>query len=397
MDIGIEIGKGLGRFFLHPLTYGFLIIAFSIGLYRVKKERESFHIRVYNVFDDVKLAITGGLVGGILISLVTIALGLTIPLSMIALIGIVYVILSLTFQVQWISPAYAISFALLAALLLPKASFEHEWFQSLDDTSFPVVLMVLVLLLFLEAWLLLKKGPEQTSPTLLKSSRGKTIGAHELKRLWLVPVVLFVPVSDGIGPFPFWPLFTIGDMSLSPIVVPFGIGVHQWIKTTLPKEALLERGRHIAIFASVIMVLTVISLFVPFFVWVTIIVTIVGREAINLYHKVKDKGAVSYFTSRKDGLVIVGILPGSAAEKMGLEIGEMIVKVNGEKVRNEQQFYKALQINQAFCKLEVLDLQGEIRLVNGAIYDDEHHELGVLLITEEPSEMEVEQVGVVDS
>lgn len=397
MDMIVEIERGIGRFFLHPLTYGFLLIAFTIGLSRVKRERASFHYRIYDVVDDVKLAITGGLIGGLFLSLVTILLGMTIPLSMIVLIGVVYLALCFTFQVQWISPAYAIGLAIILALVLPEDAFQLAIFDAILHTSFPVVLVLLTLLLFLEAWLLTVKGANQTSPVLMKSERGKKVGAHELRRLWLVPVVLFLPVQEGIPTFPYWPVFHIGEVELSPIIVPFGIGVYQFMKGTLPADALQQTGRQVGIFAGMIMVLTLLSFYFPIFVWITIIVAIIGREALNVYHRLKDKEAAPYFSSRKNGLVIVGIIPDSAAEKMGLAIGEVIVKVNGDKVRTENEFYGALQKNNAFCKLEVLDLQGELRLVNGAIYDDEHYELGVLLITEEVEQMEVESNGVIHS
>ncbi len=43
-------------------------------------------------------------------------------------------------------------------------------------------------------------------------------------------------------------------------------------------------------------------------------------------------------------------------------------------------FYKALQKNRAYCKLEVFDVNGEIRFVQGALFEGDHHELGILTI-----------------
>ena len=63
---------------------------------------------------------------------------------------------------------------------------------------------------------------------------------------------------------------------------------------------------------------------------------------------------------------------------MGLQIGDVIRTVNGVQVQTTQQYYEALQLNRAYCKLEVIDDQGENRLVNRALYEGEHHELGVI-------------------
>ena len=68
----------------------------------------------------------------------------------------------------------------------------------------------------------------------------------------------------------------------------------------------------------------------------------------------------------------------SICDKMGLQIGDVIRTVNGVQVQTTQQYYEALQLNRAYCKLEVIDDQGENRLVNRALYEGEHHELGVI-------------------
>ena len=74
----------------------------------------------------------------------------------------------------------------------------------------------------------------------------------------------------------------------------------------------------------------------------------------------------------------MGVIPESAAEKMGLKVGEFITKVNGEMATNEESFYEALQKNAAHCKLEVLDHNDQIRLLQRALYEEDHHELGIL-------------------
>ena len=78
----------------------------------------------------------------------------------------------------------------------------------------------------------------------------------------------------------------------------------------------------------------------------------------------------------------MGIIPYSPAEKMGLEVGEIITKVNGMGVNTEREFYEALQRNRAHCKLEVLDNQNQIRFVQRALFEGEHYELGILFAEE---------------
>lgn len=81
--------------------------------------------------------------------------------------------------------------------------------------------------------------------------------------------------------------------------------------------------------------------------------------------------------------MILGILPESPADKMALEVGELVTKVNGMNVNDEKTFYEALSRNRAHCKLEVLDTNGQIRFVQRALYEGDHHELGILFVQDE--------------
>lgn len=81
--------------------------------------------------------------------------------------------------------------------------------------------------------------------------------------------------------------------------------------------------------------------------------------------------------------MILGILLNSPASKMDLKVGEIISKVNGQSVRDEKGFYEALQRNRAHCKLDVLDVNGEVRFVQRALYEGDHYELGILFVQDE--------------
>ncbi len=57
MDFALELLKGIGRLFLHPLTYLFLLVSFFVGLSRVKRERQNFHVRVFDFILEAKIFI----------------------------------------------------------------------------------------------------------------------------------------------------------------------------------------------------------------------------------------------------------------------------------------------------------------------------------------------------
>lgn len=66
---------------------------------------------------------------------------------------------------------------------------------------------------------------------------------------------------------------------------------------------------------------------------------------------------------------------------MGLVAGEIIKRVNGQDVFTEEDLYKALQINAAHCRLEVLDHSGELRLAQHVVHRDDNHKIGLLVVS----------------
>lgn len=81
--------------------------------------------------------------------------------------------------------------------------------------------------------------------------------------------------------------------------------------------------------------------------------------------------------------MILGVVPESPADKMDLKVGEVITKVNSISVHDEIQLYRALQKNSAHCKIEVLDINGEVRFAQRALYEGDYHKLGILMIQDD--------------
>ena len=99
--------------------------------------------------------------------------------------------------------------------------------------------------------------------------------------------------------------------------------------------------------------------------------------------RLKEENSPLYFSRKQQGVMILGVIPDSPAEKMGLGIGEVIMKANGIHVNSEDSFYDALEINRAHCKLEVVDVNDQIRYVQRALYEGDPYKLGILFVLDE--------------
>ncbi|OEH92217.1 PDZ domain-containing protein [Bacillus solimangrovi] len=376
-----ELLKGFGKFFLHPFLYAAIIVALLLGVKRVKRERKDFHVRVYDSVLELGELFLPGVVVGLIVSFGTIMLGITIPIGFLTVVAALYILLSLTLQIRWVSPAYVISFAVIFVFFMKE--MELGWGSVLDVSivSFTHLIILLSILVLVEAVLLMRFGGKRTSPMLLKGKRGKLIGAHQSNKLWLIPLFLLVPVESGIIAKDWWPLLPeVNGQSYMLMLVPFASGVTQRIRTELPQIGMKRIGKQVLLLALLLCSLSIASLWLPYLILVTCAVAIIGREWIYYRQKHREDRYSNLFTEHPDGLIITGIIPKSPAEKFDLKVGERINKVNKRVVRSEKDFYEALQLNRAFCKMEVVDMNGEIRFAQGAVYEGEHHELGLLFL-----------------
>jgi hypothetical protein len=384
MEIITEGLYGIGRFFIHPLTYFFILVAFFVGQARVKRERNYFHTRVFDFVLELKYLFFPGIVIGAAVSLVTVLVGVYIPMGVIALMTVMTVLLSGPWTFRWLSPAYVIGLTMVIAFFIPEQAqatgLLQTWLKDIQETPLTSLVVLLSLLLLAEGYLIWKFGGKGTSPAVLKSKRGFPIGVHFSQKLWGIPVMVLIPGDSLAQIFSWWPTLSLQGQTFSLFLVPFGIGFFQKVQGMLPADSISNTGRRVLGLGMAAVLLTPIAFFYPLAAVFIGSFAILVREFISINQRLTDENASSFFGKREKGLVILGFIPKSPAEKMDLKVGEVIMKVNGTSVSDVSEFYRALQLNRAYCKLEVNDVNGEVRFVQRALYDGEHHELGVLFV-----------------
>jgi len=380
-----ELLWGAGKLLVHPLFYYSFFLALVIGYHRVKRERKDFKIRIESGYYELKNVLPLGLWIGIILSFITILAGVVIPFGAIILMGAVTVLLSCTMQFRLLSPAYVIGITLFLLFFLYDRTISipylGEAIAELESPLFPGLAIVMGVLIIVEGILIKRNASKKTSPKLITSNRGLTVGAHESERIWLVPLFLFVPGGEVIIPFEWWPVIGLSEqIGVTPIFVPFLLGFSQLVQTALPKEAIKVSGAKVIGLGIFIMAIAIGSIWMPVLSIVAAALAILGRELLYYSNRMAELRGTFYFTNKDHGVFILGVIPSSPADKMGLQVGEVITKVNGQHVHSESQLYEALQSNRAHCKLEVLNTNGEIRFVQKAVYEGDHYELGILFV-----------------
>lgn len=384
---------GIGKLFLHPLFYLSFLFCWMIGLQRVKHERQNFNTKIFGRSHELRALLPQGLLWGVILSLLTLGMGLVIPTASIIVMAVVPMVLALTMKVRLLSPAYTMSLTFFVLFFLMEQQIQLPvWsnsFEQLDQSVYPTLVILLGMLLIAEGFMIQKNGAKDGSPQVTVSKRGQPIGRYSMRRFWLLPMFVCIPTGELPAPFSWYPLFSMGEVAIAPIVLPFIIGFAQQVQGLIPEYAVKAHGRQVVLLGFFITVLAVVSYWYPFLAIVTSILALVGRELLYYLQKNVDNKRPFYFSESEQGVKLLGVIPHSPAEKMGLEKGEIIVKTNGMVVYKEAELYEALQKNRAYCKMEVIGNNGEIRFVQRALFEGEHYELGLLFVESQVKESQV--------
>lgn len=375
-----ELLMGLWRLFIHPIFYFSFLLAFVVGYLRVTRERKDFDVRIYDTYQEIRYILLSSLLLGLILSVITLIMGLALPIDLLNFIAAIIIIFS-AWGFRLLSPAWTLGAAFLIFYLSEKMGWAFIPYSGLSfEGIISGLAIILALLLMAEGILVLKRGWQGTSPRLEKSPRGMTRGVQLAQRLWLVPVFLVLPAGELTSSWSWWPVFSIGAEQYAFICFPFLVGFAQLVKSTLPELAVKATGKNVVAIGVMALILAVSSYWVPVLAVVSVAFAFISRIWISWRHHSYEKKKHYFFTPQPKGVMILGVIPYTPALKMNLKIGELIYKVNGIEVNNEPQFYEALQKNAAYCKLEVVDVNGQLRFVQGSLYEGDHHELGLILV-----------------
>ena len=380
-----EIMRAVGRFFLHPAVYVFLISSIVVGYLRILRERKDFSFKVYDIWFELRTSLFSGVGYGLVVSIITIGAGLVVSQASIWMILIWTLLFGLAAQYRYLSAAYTFGIAIVAVLLSSKMPISLLQLGEGEGDTIVSLAILLGIMLVVEGLLISKNAVRYSTPKIRKSKRGLNIGLHESKRLWLVPIFILVP-GDAVTQFvSWWPVVSVGSQTYSLFLVPFLIGFMRNIRSYEPKEALLFTGRRIFGLAALVLVLGIASYWWHVLAIVAMGAAMLGRFTIAMQERIADETRPAYFAVRDEGLIVLDTIPNTTGAEMNLKPGEVITKVNGVIPKTAEEFYDALQSKTtgAFCKLEVLDTKGELRLAQTALYEGGHHELGIVFVEQD--------------
>lgn len=323
------------------LRYVLLIALVSVFVYRqyVKirdYEWSLFSLRRINPFTETITALVYGMAGGLLATIMFISLGVSITDAGIAYLWLTAIPLMLIHP-RFLCFSYAGSLVSLVSLL----------------TGFPklniATLMALVAILhFVEAALIFVNGYHHPSPMFLKHKSGKVVGGFSLQKFWPMPTIALVGMvvaNSGLDvqtvAMPdWWPVFRAGlDVPtthtlvhvLFPLVV--ALGYSDIVQTELPKTRARRQAGKLVLYSVVLLALAVLANAHPVFLILPVLFAPLGHELVIYWGKKNEARQKPVFQS-EDGIMVLAVYPNSPAEKMGLDVGDVIKSINGVATPN---------------------------------------------------------------
>lgn len=392
MDVWVELLRKWMYAVVQLLTHPFLYIALLFLLLQysrqIRLERKLFHARLHSLRGETWRAVGWGFIGGLTVSLVMMGLGgVSLTAGTVFLLWIISLLLIMV-RVRFLCLAYSVGILGIAHAIFAffPESIDWPWAGTvigwIVNAEIPGLLAIVGLLHILEGLLVHWQGARMASPMFLSSKRGKIVGGYALQAFWPIPLFLLIPLTGGSSAeLPWNPLFADQAMGMNwtLIGIPVMIGFSEMSITRLPKEKARQSSKALVAFGILILGLAIAANYWTPLVVVGSIMSIVVHEAIIWYSSRLEKQGTPMFVHDLRGLRILAVIPNGPAAQIGLEAGEIVHKVNGKRIHTRADLHEALRLNPAFCKLEVINLQGEIKFAQRALFEGDHHSLGIVL------------------
>jgi hypothetical protein len=402
MDIAVEIGQKLLTAFvqllLNPFYYvGILVVALQFRR-QILLERKLFSVKLHSLVSGTWRAVLWGFVGGLGASVLMAFIGATLQPEAVLLVWGISLVLAF-FRVRYLCLAYSVGvigiLQTVVALIpeLQQIDLSAWLTKTLLSIDMPALLALVAVLHLVEAVLVRMQGERTASPMFYESKRGKIVGGYHLQGFWPVTLFLVVPLQGTGYELPWQPLLgaELWQHGWTIAGFPVMLGFAERTVTRLPRDKVRWSSSLLILYALLVMLAALAAHWMNMLMVAASLVCILFHEGMVLLSRNDEANRSPLFVHNRKGLMILAVIPDSAAEQLGLKTGEVIHKVNGFPVSNKHDLHFAMRQNPAFCKMEVFNIEGESKFVQRALYSGEHHLLGIVLAPDQDAPYYVEE------
>ncbi|AVW09620.1 integral membrane protein [Lactiplantibacillus paraplantarum] len=388
----MQVLKIFELFLLQPLVWLGLLRSYLTAKRRVKNERQYFHSAINPQLVEVRHFLMDGCLLGILMTAISLALGLVVApiwvviyeaVAAISLIIIPGALAPVTaFGLSWL-----IYWAMSPELTTVGGVLQRHGFATTSMSGSLVVngLILLAIVLATTAILLRWHDQDGRSPQLQPDQRGKRLVRYRWQQLVVLPVGVLIPGDWLHAVFSWWPVFMVGERSFSILLLPLLIGTSVRVYKQLPQIAwrqLASRFSWVAVVSVLVAIIARFAALSPQWLLALMGLVVVLTWGILAQHRYHDRHQQFRYADTEQGVRVIGLRPHTPADKLNLDLGDIILECNRQPVNTEAQFYAALLKSPTYVHLKVRNRQQELIITETAIYNGAPHELGIVLFTD---------------
>lgn len=359
--------------FLTPFFWLVIFIVFIQYRRIVNMEKKLFGRAVNNVGKQTLYSLLFGIMGGLFGSFFLLILGISLDN-----IGIIYLwpvaILLFMLNPRFLCFAYAggilalTSLTLQALLPLYPGLVDLPVLGGLMEIHLPGLLALVGILHLTEAFLILLSGHTGSSPIYLKAPSGKVVGGFTMQRFWPLPLtglwaLVVAETSEmfvgGIAMPEWWPLLgtvmsTGGGEKVVYLMVPLvaGLGYSDLALSSHPGEKRVKTAFHLALYSLILSAATIVSVYYPPVILLAALIAPLGHEFLIKMGNTGEFSAPPLYTGEK-GPQVMAVIPGLAAQRSGLQAGDLLTNLNGYPLQGEVEFRQLLSMQQGRAYLHV--------------------------------------------
>ena len=360
----MEFLKLIGTFLIQPLLWlGILWTIVSYSL-RIRSDRRNFKIALNKDCFEIRHFIKKGILWGIVGSLVSLIIGCYLPMKVIVLYEILAAVAVLCTSRIDLSAVPLYILGILAVLR--------------QSAILPVILLLLGFNYFVKERLTHGENAIWFTPQIKHNRRKRRLAVYRWSEFTILPLMIYIPGTLMEKLFHFLPLVHFGEVHFGLFILPFFVSSAGQIRGEQIETRMQVVQKQNLILAVGAFAFAVVAWLLPHLGILWIMLMLALTVGIHLYHYLQINKNRAQYIEVSEGIRVIAIRPGTPAAKMSLNPGDVILTCNNQPVTNENQFYEALQLDSAYCHLKVKTMSGDLKITEGAIYNDSPYELGIV-------------------
>lgn len=402
MDVTLQVleqaGEALLGLLMQPYYYVGLLLLMLYFYWQMKLERRMFHVKLHSPSKRWLLSVLWGWAVGLTASVPMLFLGSLLQVDALLWLWTITLILSL-FRIRFLCFTYATGILTLLhaiaviiedmEIIKIESSILLRIWESLTMIHAPSLLALIAILHLLESLLMKLQAAEVTTPIYIESKRGKTIGAMQFQAFWIIPVFLLVPDSSTLS-LAWTPWFSgPWQEGWAWITFPVLIGFSEWSRSQWPEPKLRRSAKRMLMYSVVVLAMAIGAEMLTWLIIPAAVAILVMHEFFIVRDRFHEEDQPPMYVHDERGLLVLDVIPGSPAEELGISSGEVLRRVNGKDVRSQEMLHQAIRENAAFIKLEVINRDDESKFLQRAMYEGEHHQLGIILSPDDETQRKI--------